>query len=43
MLPKIANYWSKETVVKLLSKAGLKDIKLVHVNDVSWSAIGTKV
>ena len=42
MLPNIANYWSKDQVENLLAEAGLIDIKLQHVNDMSWAAIGTK-
>jgi SAM-dependent methyltransferase len=42
MLPKIANYWSKETVEGLLREAGLIDIHLTWVNEMSWSAIGRR-
>jgi len=42
MLPKIANYWPRHTVVKLMEDAGLQDVKLIWVNEMSWSAIGTK-
>jgi SAM-dependent methyltransferase len=42
MLPQTANYWRKEEAVALLEGAGLKDIKAVWVNEVSWSVIGTK-
>lgn len=42
MLPKIANYWPKATVEELLRDAGLTDIRLAWVNEMSWSAIGTK-
>jgi SAM-dependent methyltransferase len=42
MLPKIANYWPKETVDALMREAGLVDVKLAWVNEMSWSAIGTK-
>jgi hypothetical protein len=42
MLPKIANYWSKETVSELLGAAGLSDIRLAWVNEMSWSAIGQR-
>lgn len=42
MLPKIANYWSKETVEELLREAGLTDIRLAWVNEMSWSAIGRR-
>lgn len=42
MLPKIAHYWSRETVMRLMEEAGLRDVKLAWVNEMSWSAIGTK-
>jgi SAM-dependent methyltransferase len=42
MLPKIAHYWPRSTVEALLRDAGLADIKLSWVNEMSWSAIGTK-
>lgn len=42
MLPLIAHYWSRDEVVALMQTAGLQDIRLVWVNEMSWSAIGTK-
>jgi len=42
MLPKIANYWPRETVEALMKGAGLQDVALTWVNQMSWSAIGTK-
>jgi SAM-dependent methyltransferase len=42
MLPKIAHYWPRETVEWLMREQGLEDIHLTWVNEVSWSAIGTK-
>ena len=42
MLPKIAHYWSRETVEALMRASGLDDIRLAWVNQVSWSAIGTR-
>jgi SAM-dependent methyltransferase len=42
MLPKIANYWPRETVASLMKNAGLEDVQLIWVNEMSWSAIGTK-
>jgi SAM-dependent methyltransferase len=42
MLPKIASYWPKATVEELLRGAGLVDIRLAWVNEMSWAAIGTK-
>jgi SAM-dependent methyltransferase len=41
MLPKIANYWPRETVVQLMRQAGLGEVALIWVNEMSWSAIGT--
>lgn len=40
MLPIIANYWSKEQVFKLMQDANLTKIRLRHVNETSWAAIG---
>ena len=42
MLPKIAHYWPRETVERLMREQGLEDIHLSWVNQMSWSAIGTK-
>jgi SAM-dependent methyltransferase len=42
MLPKIANYWSRGEVEALMGRAGLQDIRLVWVNEMSWSAIGVR-
>lgn len=42
MLPKIANYWPRETVEEMMEKTGLTDVKLAWINEMSWSAIGTK-
>jgi hypothetical protein len=42
MLPRIANYWPRQTVIELLSGAGLHDIETVWVNEMSWTAVGTK-
>jgi len=42
MIPRIANYWPKEFVESLCRNAGLENIRLVHVNDMSWSACGQK-
>jgi SAM-dependent methyltransferase len=42
MLPKIANYWARDTVEAMMRGSGLSDIKLAWVNEMSWSAIGTK-
>ncbi len=42
MLPRIAHYWTRETVVRLLEEAGLQDVRVTPVNQMSWSAIGTR-
>jgi SAM-dependent methyltransferase len=42
MLPRIAHYWRQEDAVALLEQAGLENIRVEAVNDVSWSVIGTK-
>jgi len=42
MIPRIAHYWPREFVESLLRNAGLEDIRLVHVNEMSWSAAGRK-
>lgn len=42
MLPKIANYWSRNTVERMMRSSGLTDIRLAWVNEMSWSALGTK-
>jgi SAM-dependent methyltransferase len=43
MLPKIANYWPRGTVERLMQQAGLADVTLTWVNEMSWSAIGRKL
>jgi SAM-dependent methyltransferase len=42
MLPKIAHYWTKNEVATLMENAGLLDIELEWVNEMSWAAIGTR-
>jgi SAM-dependent methyltransferase len=42
MLPRIAHYWPRETVARMMLEAGLVDIGLTWVNQMSWSAIGTR-
>ena len=42
MLPKIANYWRKDEVAALMEAAGLHNIEVVHVNEMSWAARGWK-
>lgn len=42
MLPRIAHYWPRETVAQMMARAGLVDIRLVWVNEISWSAVATR-
>jgi len=42
MLPRIANYWPRETVAAVMTQAGLADVQISSVNGMSWSAIGTR-
>jgi SAM-dependent methyltransferase len=42
MLPRIANYWRRDEVEMLMRSAGLTDIRVEPVNNMSWSAVGTK-
>jgi len=42
MLPRISHYWPRETVAGMMADAGLEDIQLIWVNQMSWSAIGTR-
>jgi SAM-dependent methyltransferase len=42
MLPKIAHYWPRGTVEGLMRNAGLEDVRVTWVNEMSWSGIGTK-
>ena len=42
MLPRIANYWTRQQASDLLQSAGLVDVKTAWVNEVSWSVVGRK-
>ncbi|QCG93031.1 class I SAM-dependent methyltransferase (plasmid) [Azospirillum sp. TSA2s] len=42
MLPKIANYWRRDEVEALMRDAGLENVRLAWVNEISWAAIGTR-
>jgi SAM-dependent methyltransferase len=42
MLPRIAHYWRRDEVVKLIAGAGLEYVRVDSVNEMSWSAIGTR-
>lgn len=43
MLPRIAHYWTGAEVAALMTQAGLQDVRLDWVNEMSWAAVGTKV
>ena len=42
MLPRIAQYWAGNEVEMLMRQAGLTDIRLDWVNEMSWAAVGIK-
>ena len=42
MLPRIAKYWRKAEVEALMRNAGLVDVELGWVNEMSWAARGRK-
>jgi SAM-dependent methyltransferase len=42
LLPRIAHYWPQETVARMMTEAGLEDVRLIWVNQMSWSAMGTR-
>lgn len=42
MLPRVANYWTKEEVEALMRGAGLEGVELASVNEMSWAACGRK-
>ncbi len=42
MLPRIANYWRRDEVRALMEGAGLVDVELAQVNDISWCARGRR-
>jgi SAM-dependent methyltransferase len=42
MLPKISHYWPRSKVEAMLRESGLADVRVAWVNEMSWSAIGTK-
>jgi SAM-dependent methyltransferase len=42
MLPRIANYWSRAEVEQLMTQAGLVDLQLDWVNEMSWAAVGRR-
>jgi SAM-dependent methyltransferase len=42
MIPKIARYYRREEAAALLRNAGLKDVNIIWVNEMSWAVSGTK-
>jgi SAM-dependent methyltransferase len=42
MLPRTARYYREDEAVRLLEQAGLADVEAFHINEVSWTVIGTK-
>jgi SAM-dependent methyltransferase len=42
MLPRIAHYWRRDEVEALMHRAGLTDVSVEPVNNMSWSAVGTR-
>lgn len=42
MLPRIAHYWTRDEVEGLMQRAGLDDIELTWVNQMSWTAVGVR-
>ncbi|MFT6398681.1 MAG: SAM-dependent methyltransferase [Bradymonadia bacterium] len=42
MLPRVANYWRHDEVIQLLEAAGLENVEIEQVNEMSWCAMGTR-
>jgi SAM-dependent methyltransferase len=42
MIPRIAHYYRRDEVMDLMKSAGLENVVLEWVNEMSWSAAGTK-
>lgn len=42
MLPHIAQYWRRDEVEALMRQAGLEQVRLEWVNEVSWAAAGVR-
>ena len=42
MLARIAHYWRREEVEALMARAGLEDVRVAWVNEMSWAAIGSR-
>ena len=43
LLPQIANYWTENEAKNLLLNAGLKEVKIHHCNNNSWTVVGEKL
>jgi SAM-dependent methyltransferase len=41
-LPRVAHYWRREEVEAMMKNAGLVDVQLAWVNQISWTAIGAR-
>jgi len=42
MIPIIANYYTREEAIKLLTDAGMENIQAYWVNEMSWTVVGIK-
>ena len=42
LLPRTARYWRRDDVAQLMRGAGLEDVELHWVNQISWTAVGRK-
>jgi hypothetical protein len=40
MLPRIAHYWTRSEVIRLMQDAGVEDVQIEWVNQMSWAARG---
>ena len=38
----VTDYWPRDRVAELMAGAGLAEVRIAAVNNMSWSAIGTK-
>ena len=41
-LPRVAHYWTRSEVDGMMKLAGFTDVRLNWINEMSWTAIGTK-
>jgi SAM-dependent methyltransferase len=42
LLPRISNYWRRDEVEAIVRRAGLQDVELAWVNEMSWAARGRR-